>query len=379
MYIDKKKTATIGVAIVSTAAAVGGITYFATQGEPRMDEDGVRSFNSQEFTETVDYYRAVCPHIGSMKDTNAIVSVSLEESIGAEDPVAVRIDGLRNASATVQTAVDGLSSVTAPTEIPSSGDPVDYTGAVDELVTVGKQYVIDLNGLVTALEAGDVASVDDRQSTVLEEGGRGVSRASNTLVRKAPLTNEKTAGIVQDLPECSALFGDGPVPQDDQVIDAAADLHSRLNEASRLSSEGTDALMNLPDMSETPMTESVITLSAAWESRAVGSEKAASVVEEWVMPANPDPVTAHALNNYPAIASDTASAYRNSAVQARAVVSYLAGVNENSDPDEVSEFLRQASDDAVELMEKEAKLRLRASREAPLPNAATAEKVTGQE
>ena len=192
-------------------------------------------------------------------------------------------------------------------------------------------------------------------------------------------SNEKTAGIVQDLPECSALFGDGPVPQDDQVIDAAADLHSRLNEASRLSSEGTDALMNLPDMSETPMTESVITLSAAWESRAVASEKAATLVEEWVMPANPDPVTAHALNNYPAIASDTASAYRNSAVQARAVVSYLAGVNENSNPDEVSEFLRQASDDAVELMEKEAKLRLRASREAPLPNAATAEKVTGQE
>ena len=363
------------VAVIGTASVIGFSLAVGNTGAPRMGSEAAEAYNAQVFPESVEYYRAVCPQIGRIADVADTVSVSLEDSVGSPDAAQIRIDGLRNSADTLRDAANILGGVPAPTEVFNASGPVDYTGAAQPLIDASNRWADGLGEVETLIQNENTDEADTRQPQVMTQGSSEVSDALSSMLGAATISNAATRDEIAKQPGCETLFKDSPTPAPTQVIEPAADFHARLGKAAELVTAGTAPLRDLPDMEDKPMLEAVGILRDGWLSRADSAANAVRILEGWHMPPDPDPVTAASLEGYDQAHHDAIDAYRNIEQQARSAVDFLNGVNETTDPQSVDEFLVKASEDASHASVEEAKLHIRTSRIAPLPNTATSNAV----
>lgn len=365
------------VALAGTAAAVAGTLSLASVGAPRLDAESAESYNATVFSDSVEYYKQVCPQITRITGVSDMVSISLENSVGAENAAEIRMTGLRDSAGTLRDAATILGGIPAPIDVFNASGNVNYTGATQPLIDASNHWADELGRVEGLLAENKSDEADKEQPQVMSAGSSEISNSLSKLIADAAISNAKTRDEIAKQPGCDILFNDSPTPAPTQVIEPAADFHARLSKAASLVTDGTKPLRELPSMEGKPLMEAAGILRDGWVARADAAANAVRILSEWKPPANPDPVTQASLEGYDKAHTEAVELYKGIEKQARETVDYLNGVKEDSDPQQLDEFLVKASDAASQQSIAEAKLHIRTSRTAPLPNTATAERVDG--
>lgn len=331
-----------GVAVVTACGIVVGIAVAseARDTRPMQTSQGAEMFNASEFTEAVDFYRALCPPVLELRNASDTFRLAVENSIGEPD---------ENRDAMLRSAVDTIAEHAAigADELPATGpqislaqqvEPVDYTAAVDPVRTVLTEQSRALF-TATGSEPGD-KSLSAVLWEVVGTAGDSAGRVAADLSRTAPLPNQKTLDAVASSAECSGLYDAPPVPPG-QVHRPQLELYTAVDRAHRLWQEVVDRYAAQPGMDRYTM---VAELGDA-------ATRAQELIQAWLDANTGDPVTTD-LDG----ARDAIGVYRSIAEAA-------------ADGDGVGADLQGWVND-------EAKLQVRLPRIAPLVNRETSDEIT---